>query len=1036
MIFAKHREHRPWSASGAHRLLATLPTLSLICVLLGSSGARAESSDAIDFGRDIRPILSNKCFKCHGPDEETREADLRLDRAEGATADLGGYRAIDLDDPQSSELLRRVLSSDEFERMPPPDSGLDLSADEARLLEQWIEQGAVYEPHWSFRPLEQPPIPTISANAEHRDWIQHPIDHFVLEALERVNLSPSAEADRATLIRRVHLDLLGLPPAPEQVAEFLEDSMPDAYARMVDRALASPHYGERWGRHWLDQARYADSHGYTVDSDRSMWPYRDWVIAALNRDLPFDQFTLEQLAGDLLPNPTQDQLVATGFHRNTLINQEGGTDREQFRNEAVVDRANTTGAVWLGLTVGCAQCHTHKFDPLTHHEYYQLFAFFNSGQDVNSVAPTLRVASPEQQERLAEFDRDLRAARGALADYEKEANEQLAEEERKRQQPVEWSIVRHAEVSTESGAEIEQLGDGSFLVRGENTTSDTYSLTFPAPQRRITAVRLEVLTHPSLPHGGPGRAGNGNFVLTHVELQSGENSANWLHASADHSQKNYDVTGAINADREQGWAINVSSGVLNANRTATFVSDVLPTPDEQAVTFRLHFGPHANPYNLGRFRVSVTDVPHADLDLPDPRREALAAEVQRIEAARQKFAAAIPETMVMRELDKPRETHVLIRGDFLRQGDQVQPGTPAVLPPLPADSDSSTPATRLDLARWLVSDTNPLTPRVTVNRVWMRFFGQGLVETENDFGLQGTLPTHPELLDWLAAEFRDRGWSLKQLHREILLSATYRQSSHVRNDLASKDPLNKWLGRQQRLRLDAEVIRDSTLAASGLLHGKIGGPSVYPPQPDGVYAFTQSQRRWPTSEGGDRFRRGMYIFFMRSAPYPMLTTFDVPRFNTTCTARVRSNTPLQSLTLANDEAVLEMARALGHHLASLSHADREKIDLAVWKCFARPATPFELERLQQYFEQQRESFAAVPEDAREIAGDLANRQVTRWATKEGSSASTTDSENRESGDATRDSWTGDSGEPSIIDAAAWTAVARVLFNLDEFIIRE
>ncbi len=1040
-------------------------------LLGGESSLLGATTDGIDFARDIRPILSNKCFKCHGPDEETREADLRLDTHEGATIDLGGYRAIDLEDPQSSELLRRVLSTDDFERMPPPDSGLDVSDEEAQLLRKWIEGGAVYEPHWAFRPLERPPVPAISTIESSTtsstassitaplDWVQHPIDHFILKGLQRFGLSPSPEADRATLIRRVHLDLLGLPPSPAQVAEFLADSMPDAYARMVDRALASPHYGERWGRHWLDQARYADSHGYTIDSDRSMWPYRDWVISALNRDLPFDQFTIEQLAGDLLPQPTQEQLVATGFHRNTLINQEGGTDREQFRNEAVVDRTNTTGAVWLGLTVGCAQCHTHKFDPLTHHEYYQLFAFFNSGQDVNSVAPTLRVADAEQQERLAEFDRELRVARSALAEYDKETNEKLAEEERKREQPVEWTVARDAEASTESGAEIEQLGDGSFLIRGENSTSDTYRLTFAAPRSRITAVRLEVLTHPSLPHGGPGRASNGNFVLTHVELQSGDQSADWLHASADHSQKDYDVVGAINADRQKGWAINVPSGVLNADRTATFVSDALPTPEAQPVTFRLHFGPHAQPYNLGRFRVSVTDAPHADLELPDPRREELAAELQRVEAARQKFAAAIPETMVMRELDQPRETHVLIRGDFLRRGDQVQPGTPAFLPSLSpeSDSDSTDARTRLDLARWLVSDTNPLTPRVAVNRVWMRFFGQGLVETENDFGLQGTLPTHPELLDWLAAEFRDRGWSLKQLQREILLSATYRQSSGFREDLVYNDPLNKCLGLKQRLRLEAEVIRDSALTASGLLDGAIGGPSVYPPQPEGVYAFTQSQRRWPTSVGGDRFRRGMYIFFMRSAPYPMLTTFDVPRFNTTCTARVRSNTPLQSLTLANDEAVLEMARALGDRLARLAATDREKIDHAVWTTLGRPATSFELERLEQYLEQQRASFTAVPEDASKVVGDLSATGATVQPdspspadSQEKSDSETTEGETAEGEitdgkvndeanadeSAVREAENSEAVEQWIIDAAAWTTVARVLFNLDEFIIRE
>jgi mono/diheme cytochrome c family protein len=993
------------------------PLLIGVGILLGGIGSDVSSTAAdqiaIDFGRDIRPILSNRCFQCHGPDEETREADLRLDNRLGAIADLGGYRAVDLDAPEASELLRRVRSTDPVEQMPPPETGLRVTPEEADLLERWIRQGAAYEPHWSFRPIARPGLPSNQLSTAESEWISNPIDHFVIAKLDEQGLTPSPLANRTTLIRRVYLDLLGLPPSAEEVSEFLADSSEDAYARMVDRALASPHYGERWGRHWLDQARYADTHGYTVDSDRSIWPYRDWVIHALNQDMPFDQFTVEQLAGDLLPDPSQEQLVATGFHRNTLINQEGGTDREQFRNEAVVDRVNTTGSVWLGLTLGCAQCHTHKFDPLTHHEYYRLFAFFNSGQDVNSVPPTLRVATPEQQEMLVDFDAQLRVAREALAEYDRERNSQLAEEERKREQPVEWTIIRSAETGADSGAELQQLGDGSFLVTGENATSDTYSVTFASPRPRITAVRLETLTHPNLPQGGPGRAANGNFVLTYVELTSGEQLAQWLHATADHSQQNYDVSGAIDADRAKGWAINVAKGVLNADRTASFVTQPVPTSDESSVTIKLHFGPHANPYNLGRFRISITDAPHANLDLPDAQRAILVAEQQRIESARQKFAASIPETMIMRELEKPRETHVLVRGDFLRKSDRVEAGTPEALPPLKStlrgtNLDSTSPPTRLDLARWLVSDENPLTARVTVNRVWLRFFGQGLVETENDFGLQGTPPTHPELLDWLASEFREQGWSLKRLQRRILLSSTYRQSSHLRADLAVKDPLNKWIGRQVRLRLDAEVIRDVALCASGLFESRIGGPSVYPPQPDGVYAFTQSQRTWPTSQGSDRHRRGMYIFFMRSAPYPMLTTFDVPRFNTTCTVRVRSNTPLQSLTMANDEAIMEMARTLGRQLASQAGDDRERISAAMERCFARAPFPFELQRLLRYLEEQREGFAAAPDDARQVAGE--GHVVDHAHTN--------------------------SSIDETIEAAAWIAVARVLFNLDEFIIRE
>lgn len=787
------------------RLRLTRPFAAAI-LLVGATWIPAAISVAeqheIDFARDIRPLLSNACFQCHGPDEESREADLRLDTAEGAYRDLGGYQAIKPHAADASALVARITTTDADERMPPPDSALKLSPAEIELLKAWIVQGGKYEQHWAFRPILRAPLPQQDVAAMH-----NPIDAFVIKRLQDAGLTLADEADRSTLIRRVYLDLLGLPPSRDDVATFLGDQRPGAYDRAVDRVLANPHYGERWGRHWLDQARYADTNGYTVDSDRSMWPYRDWVIQAINADLPFDQFTIEQFAGDLLPTPTREQLVATGFHRNTLINQEGGTDREQFRNEAVVDRVNTTGAVWLGLTVGCAQCHTHKFDPLTQHEYYQLFAFFNSSQDVNSVTPTLAVPSEAEQARLAELDNQLTQANTALAQTSARQNDP-----------------------------------------------------------------------------------------------------------------------ATDAEKTQ-----------------------------------------------------------------------LAAEVKRLQTERDKFAKSLPTTMILRDLDKPRETNVLIRGDFLRKGDVVPAAAPAFLP---AMAEASSGRTRLDLAKWLVSDENPLTARVTVNRVWGRFFGQGLVETENDFGLQGTPPTHPELLDWLSSELMATDWSLKQLHRTIVTSATYRQSSHKRDDADRVDPLNKLISRQTRLRVDAEVIRDLALAASGLLDGRIGGPSVYPPQPDGVYAFTQRNASWPTSKGADRYRRGLYTFFMRSAPYPMLTTFDTPRFDTTCTLRVRSNTPLQSLTLANDETMLEAARALGRRLIDEAKEDRDRINLAYQRCFARVPSQQEAARLLAFVESQREDFLASPPDAKSF--------IQATATS----------------------------DEQLAELAAWTVVARVLLNLDEFITRE
>jgi hypothetical protein len=979
--------------------------VGLLMSFVGVALTKAE--ETIDFARDVRPILSDHCFKCHGNDEEKREAGLRLDTAEGAYADLGGYQAVKPHDPETSELIERITADDPDLRMPPADSGLTLDADKIETLRAWIEQGAAYDQHWSFRPIVRPELPaTADAAASFEGGLRTAIDAFVLRKLAEAGLAPSPEADRATLIRRVHLDLLGLPPNPAQVAEFLADNSPNAYERMVDRALASPHFGEKWGRHWLDQARYADTNGYTIDSARSMWPYRDWVIAAVNRDLPFDRFTIEQLAGDLLPDASQEQLVATGFHRNTLVNQEGGTDREQFRNEAVVDRVNTTGAVWMGLTVGCAQCHPHKYDPLTQREYYQLFAFFNSGQDANSTSPTVTVAGDAQNARLAEFDRQIARAKAALAAFDRQRDSQRPASERSDGKPITWQVADLDSFESAGGATFEELSDGSLVVGGKNANSDVYTITFASPTPRITALRLETLTHPSLPQGGPGRAGNGNFVLNDVSASVGEATADWVHATADHSQKDYDVRGVIDDDPASGWAIGGTSRA-NVNRTATLITQPLATADKATVTVRLTFGPKPAGYNIGRLRLSVTDAPHAKFDLPDPERERLAAALKKLQDQRSAFAKSIPSTMVMRDLPQPRETHVLIRGDFLRPGDPVKPDAPAFLPEMPqaehsadASGDSHPIRTRLDLARWLVRGDHPLTARVTVNRIWMRLFGRGLVETENDFGLQGTPPTHPELLDWLSAEFMERGWSRKQLIRLIVCSATYRQSSAMRPDVERIDPLNKLLARQSRVRVNAEIVRDLALAASGLLHRKIGGPSVYPPQPDGVYAFTQRRASWPTSKGADRYRRGMYTFFMRSAPHPMLTTFDSPAFNKTCTRRARSNTPLQSLTMANDEALFEAAQALGRRILAAGDNDRERIDFACRVCFARSPSEREAERLLKFVARQREDFQASPDDARAISG------------------------------------AGDNDSAQAAEQAAWTITARVLLNLDEFITRE
>ena len=822
--------------SGIALLLCALPMVA------------ATAADTLDFNRDVRPILSDKCFQCHGPDEKTLKGDLRLDDRTSAVA----VKAIVPGSPDASEAIARILSDDPDEVMPPPKTKKTVSAAEADILRRWIAEGAEYKGHWAFEPVEAAAPPTVKNPAA----TKNAIDRFILAELDRKGITPSPEADPATLIRRLSLDLTGLLPAPDRVKSFLTEhkSDPDqAVAKLADELLASSHYGERWGRHWLDQARYADSNGYSIDGDRTQWPWRDWVIRAINEDLPFDRFTIEQIAGDLLPNATKAQLVASAFHRNTLINQEGGTDPEQFRNEEVVDRVNTTGAVWLGLTLGCAQCHTHKYDPITHREYFELFAFFNHGTDINNTGATVEVAEGEM------FLKDADPAKVKAIDEAKAALAKITSATAKRQ--VAWENAELAKAAPDAKETPLLLALGA------------------APDKRTN------------------------------------------------DQKKLLVAEFAKVDQEK----------LAAEKTLA---------DARAA---LGLGTAVN-------------------------------------------------TMVMRDLPEPRETFIHLRGSFLDHDlktGPLSPGVPAALPALP---DKTTPRNRLDLAEWLVRPDHPLVPRVTVNRVWMRYFGKGIVATENDFGMQSAFPTHPELLDWLAHDFVTNGWSMKRLHKLIVTSATYRQSSHARPDLAETDPLNTLLARQNRLRVEAEIVRDAALSASGLLHPKVGGPGVKPPQPEGVYAFTQNKKSWTAATGPDRFRRGLYIQFYRSAPYPLLTTFDSPDFQSVCTARVRSNTPLQSLAMANDEALFELARGLGARLLKEVPADDEKrLERAFFLCYARPPSDAERNAVASFRETQVTSFKSDPAAAAEVAPK---------------------------------------GATDPAEAASWTTVARALMNTDEFITRE
>ncbi len=740
----------------------------LAFTLTALNAAESTRVGKVEFNRDVRPILSENCYACHGFDPKHREADLRLDTFEGATEDRDGSRGIVPGDVAKSDAWQRIISDDKDEVMPPPKSHKPpLTAKQREILKVWIEQGAKYERHWSFEP------PKKSAGGS--------IDHFIQQRLAEENLKPSPLAEPATLIRRVSLDLTGLPPSPAEVDAFVADKSEDAYDKLVNRLLASKHYGERWGRWWLDQARYADSNGYSIDAPRQIWKFRDWVIDALNADMPFDQFTIEQLAGDLLPNASESQKIATGFHRNTQINQEGGIDKEQFRIDSVFDRVATTGTVWLGLSIGCAQCHDHKFDPIEQREYYRMFAFFN-----NQDEPTMKVFDPSVD--VSELTTEYKEVGAKVKAYIREHMDELDK----------W----------EAG------------------------LT-PAIKKSLSPYLTKMLNLPK---------GKRSFEQNQALFAAG--------------------VGGVGPFRELNDRHKELDTILNQGTT----------------------------------------------------------------------------TLVMKELPKPRKTTVFIKGDFTRPADEVTPGTPKVLHSFDQPKDQPT---RLDLAKWIVNPQNPLTARVIANRVWQQYFGRGIVETDNDFGMQGTMPSHPELLDWLAAELMAKKWSLKDLHRLIVTSHTYRQSSANRPELREKDPNNYLLARQTRLRLDAEVVRDVALSASGLLSPKIGGPPVYPPIPDGVMGQGQVKRVWAVSKGADKYRRGLYTFIYRASPPPSLSVFDAPEGFSSCTRRIRSNTPLQALTLMNDSGFFEFATALEKII------QKDGLETAFRRCTTRAPKPDEIALLQK-----------------------------------------------------------------------------------------
>ena len=983
------------------------------------------AQNAPDFNRDIQPILEKNCYACHSA--KLRTAGLRLDVKPTDTAKI-------------AEIYRRVAGIDGVTRMPLRGQ---LAPNEIALIKAWAGPAATAAKpkHWAFVPPVRPALPAVKDTA----WLRNPIDRFVLAKLEAEGLKPSPEADRATLLRRVSLDLIGLPPTPSELDAFFADQSPNAYEKQVDRLLASPHYGEKWARQWLDGARYADSDGYEKDKPRFVWFYSDWVINAFNRNLPYNEFVIDQIAGDLLPNAAQDQKVATGFLRNSMINEEGGVEPEQFRMEAMYDRMDAIGKGILGVTIQCAQCHNHKYDPLTQEEYYRLFAFLN-----NSHEGAMAVYRPEEQMKIAEILRRTREIEGGLQHKTADWEDRMArwEDSVGHNQP-EWIVVRPEVDDISTGGEKYILQeDGSLLAQGYAPTKHTVKLTVKTSMKDIRAFRLELLTDPNLPLGGPGRSIKGTGALSEFRVEAGGKEVKIDHVSADLNLPEtplepmfYDksnkkrVTGpiefAIDGKPETAWGTDAGPGLRNQPRKAVFnVAEPIGNGGETVLTFYLkqeaggwNSDDNQN-NNLGRIRLSITSAKDAVADplpadvraiLAIPRAQRTALQTQTVFSY---WRTTVPEwreendaisalwreypegasQLVLAERDRVRPTHQLIRGDFLNPGKEVSAGVPAFLNQLPAGPSVN----RLTLANWLVARDAPTTARAYVNRLWQGYFGIGIVETSEDFGTQSSPPSHRELLDWLAVEFMDRKWDVKAIQRLIATSATYRQASAISAELEARDPYNRLLARGPRFRVDAEIVRDIALSASGLLNPEIGGKSVYPPAPGFLFLPPASYgpKVWEVDNSFERYRRALYTFRFRSVPYPALQVFDAPNGESSCVRRSRSNTPLQALTTLNEPLFVESAQALALKTLDEGGAtDSARLDYAMRRVLARKPSDAEARELLGLLEKEQAHFSDGAHNPAEFAP-----AVPRNATA--------------------------------AQTAAWTAVARVLLNLDETFTKE
>ncbi len=1058
------------------RSLEPVACFLVVAVVAGALRAqeRAPAVQPISFNRDIRPILSNNCFACHGPDEEKRKTRFHFDTQEGALAKKGIIVPGSADE---SLLIEHVTSADPEQRMPPPETGRTLTAAQIDLLRRWIDEGAKWDTHWAYVPPARPELPAVR-NAE---WVRNPIDNFILARLDREGLKPSPEADKETLLRRVTYDLTGLPPTPAEVDAFLSDKSADAYEKRVDALLQSPRYGERMALAWLDAARYADTHGYHIDNLRDMWPWRDWVIDAFNRNLPFDRFVVEQLAGDLLPDATRDQKVATGFNRNHMINFEGGAIAEEYQVEYVIDRVEATSSAFMGLTMGCARCHSHKFDPISHKEFYQFFAFFNSlperGLDgrTGNAAPVLLLPSHEQQTKLAELDAAIKTREKALDDSEVQPVQAAWEKTRSSTplKPDVEGLTAHYELDgnlsdlsgrfqhgrTVAGDVIFETGrigraatfDGDAEITFGNIggfdRGDRFSMALWLKGRGRVPIHVFQKLDPAKIHGYEWRfedielagiqrwaaklavAFIGNSPKDAIEIRTRERFrlGEWYHVAL-----TYDGTG-----KAAGVRLYVNGELANTEVVRDALAGALANDAPLRVGSRALGDPFLGQIDDLRFydivlepsrvwQLAIHYTPQvllsgatgkrskdelADLRdyflvhaAPDDLRKAY-AELKALRKEREAFLKAVPSTMVMAEMKTPRETFVLARGDYRNKTDKVQPGVPAMLPPLPKGA----PLNRLTLGQWLVDPGHPLTSRVAVNRFWQMHFGTGVVKTQEDFGVQGEPPSHPELLDWLATEFVRTGWDVRAFQRLLVTSATYRQSSKVTPTLREKDPENRLLARGPRYRLPAEMIRDTALAASGLLDDRIGGPSVSPYQPSGLWeemAFGEgfSGQSYAQSHGRDLYRRGMYTLWKRTVPPASLATFDAPDREKCAARRAVTNTPLQALVMMNDPTYVEAARVLAQRtLLEARRDDKDRIVRAFRLATARKPSGKEIDVLRGVLKSRLESFRTDRPSALKLLGV---------------------------GESPRDK------RLDPVELAAWTTVASVILNLDETITKQ